>query len=338
MYKVIVKAFGDAEQLQIVELPDPTPAAGTNQVVVRLTSIGMNHADLMTRRGEYKVISGDPPFTPGLEGGGYIQAIGNAVKDRHIGQRVVLSLDALQPARGKEGTYQSHYLTTADKTIPAPDEIPDELLGAIWLPYLTAWGCLVWKQGLQPGQIVLLPAASSSVAIAASQVVKHYGGIAIGTTTSPDKVEKLQTMPAALYEHLVVTRTREWWRDIKQLTSGRGPDVIFDPIAAGEFLNTEIRLLANQGTIWVYGLLGKADVVDVTPLIRKTASIRGWVFNELAAAQPEQLQAAYEHVLACLVSGVYRLPIAGTFPLRKVRYAHEEMEKGRHIGKLILIP
>lgn len=339
MYKVIVKAFGGTEQLQIVELPDPVPVPDSNQIVVKLTSIGMNHGDLMARRGEYKLLSGRSPFTPGLEGGGYIQAIGSAVNDRHIGQRVILSLDAPKRSnRSLEGTYQSHYLTTADKTIPAPDSIADELLGAIWMPYLAAWGCLVWKQQIQPGQVVLLPAASSSVAIAASQVVRHYGGAAIGTTSSPDKLELLLNMPEADYEHLVVTEDPTWWRKIKQLTGGKGPNLIFDPIAAGEFLNREIQSLAEGGTIWIYGLLGHPDVVDITPLIRKRAAIRGWHLNELGTAEPELIQSAYQHVLDLLANGKYKLPVAKTFSLRDVRQAHEEMEKAQHIGKLILIP
>lgn len=338
MYKVVVKAFGGPEQLQILELPDLIPAPNSNQVVIRLTSIGMNHADLMARKGEYKLVSGNPPFTPGLEGGGYIEAIGDAVSNRFVGQRVILSPDAPQVTRRSEGTYQSHYLTTTDKTIPVPDAIPDQLLGAIWLPYLTAWGCLIWKQCLKPSQIVLLPGASSSVAIAASQVVKHYGGVAIGTTTSAEKLEKLRSMPEAQYDHLVLTSDPQWSKEIRKLTSGKGPNIIFDPIASGEFLNTEISLLANEGTIWIYGLLGTLGVVDVTPLIRKRAAIRGWVLNELGIAEPENIQSAYKHVLDSLACGIYQIPIATLFSLQNVRQAHEEMEKGKHIGKLILIP
>lgn len=339
MYKVVVKAFGGVEQLQIVELPDPVPAPESNQVVVKLTSIGMNHADLMARRGEYKLLSGRSPFTPGLEGGGYIQAIGSAVSDRHIGQRVILSLDAPERSNGRlEGTYQSHYLTTAPRTIPVPSNIADELLGAIWIPYLTAWGCLVWKQQIQPGQIVLLPAASSSVAIAASQIVRYYGGLAIGTTTSPHKLELLHNLLEADYEHLIVTRNSKWGKQVKKVTNGKGPNIIFDPVAAGEFLNTEIQILAEKGTIWIYGLLEQPNVVDVTPLIRKHGAIRGWHINELGTAEPELIQSAYQDVLDLLATGKYKLPVASTFSLQDVRKAHEEMEKGQHIGKLILIP
>ncbi len=235
-----------------------------------------------------------------------------------------------------KGTYTSHYLVTANKTVPVPDEIPDELLGALWLPYLTAWGCLIWKQQLKPGQIVLIPAASSSVAIAASQIVKHYGGIAIGTTTSPDKVEKLQAMPEARFDHLILTSDPQWWRKVKRITAAKGVDFCFDPVAAGEFLDREIRLLANGGTIWVYGLLGKPDVVDVSPLIRKGGAIRGWLLNELSGSDREE--EAYQHILEGIAEGTYKLPVAATYSLRDVAIATEEMERGKQIGKMILIP
>jgi len=334
MYRVVVKAFGGVEQLAIAEAPDPTPTA--QEVVVRLTSIGMNHAELMARRGEYRLVSGNPPFTPGLEGGGEIVAVGAAVRDRAVGQRVSLALDAPASRGLGQGTYQSHYQVEAAKTIPVPDGVPDEVLGALWLPFLTAWGCLVWKQALKPGQRVLIPAASSSVAIAASQVVKQYGGMAIGTTTRPEKVAQLAALPAAQFDHLIVTREPNWWREAKKRVQGKGYDVIFDPVAAGAFLNQEIRLLAQHGTLWVYGLLGQVDVVDVTPLIRKMASLRGWLLNEIVGSPVEQT--AYRHVLDRIADGTYQLPIAGTFPLREIQRAQAAMETGQHIGKLVLIP
>ncbi|HEY9736731.1 MAG TPA: zinc-binding dehydrogenase, partial [Trichocoleus sp.] len=110
----------------------------------------------------------------------------------------------------------------------------------------------------------------------------------------------------------------------------------FDPVAAGDFLNTEIRLLAQGGTLWVYGLLGQPDVVNVHPLIRKMASLRGWLLNQLSGSAVEQ--EAYEHVLQRIANGTYVLPIAERFSLRDVRQAQAVMEQGQHIGKLILIP
>ena len=151
---------------------------------MQVTSIGMNHAELMARRGEYRLTSGDPPFTPGLEAGGIIDALGEGVTAPQIGQRVVVGVDAPRLGSAGGGTYRSQYICNADQAVPAPDALSDDQLGAIWLAYLTAWGCLVGEQNIQPGDIVAMPAASSSVALAAAQIVKNHGGIAIGLTSS----------------------------------------------------------------------------------------------------------------------------------------------------------
>ena len=340
LQKIVVNAFGGPERLECRSVTPLVPAQG--EVVVDLKCVGLNQADLMARRGEYRLSSGDPPFTPGIEGGGLISALGVGVENRHIGQRVMLTIGA--PAG--RGTYRSQFLALAEETIPVPDGISDELLGSLWLPFLTAWGALVWRQDVQPGQVVMLPAASSSVAIAASQIAKQHGCITIGTTSSPDKLQRLASLETAQYDHLVVTERTDpkkdnkiakcpWWRTVKQITQGKGVDVIFDPIAAGDFLQTEIRLLASGGTIWVYGLLGKTGIVDVSPLIRKDAAIRGWLLNHLAGTAAEQT--GYQHILEQVNLGNYRLPIAGKFSLDQVREAHAEMALGRHIGKYIFV-
>lgn len=342
MKQVIVERFGGVEELQIKDYPTPEPGPG--QVRIRLTSIGMNHAELMARKGEYRLSSGDPPFTPGLEGGGIIEAAGDGVPPTAIGQRVILKADAPRPTSGGPGgTYRTHYVTELSNTLQAPDNLPDEQLGILWLPYLTAWGCLAWKQQLKPGQYVAIPAATSSVGIAAAQVTRQLGGIPIGLTTSQAKAEVLRGLPENDFEEIITThqpeRTmRRWQRDLKSLTNGHGVDVFFDPVASGEYLNMEIRSLAMHGTIWVYGLLGEIGPVDVTPLIRLHGSIRGWVLGELLQEGGDAVEQGYREILDGVAQGRYRMHIGGTYPLDDVQRAHTEMEKGAHIGKLVLIP
>lgn len=347
MKRAIVERFGSPEVLEIVEEPDPEPGKG--EVRVRLTSIGLNHADLMARRGEYRLYSGDPPFTPGLEGGGIIDATGEGVDPSRVGERVILSADAprrRRPQRGQSsvtGTYRSIYIVPDKMALRAPDAIPDPVLGAIWLSFLTAWGCLVWKQQLQPGQVVGIPAASSSAGIAAGQVVKRAGAIPIGLTTSAHKAESLREMPESDFTHVVVTSATDgkpvaWHKTLLELTNNRGVDVFFDPVAAGHYLDLEIRSLARKGTIWIYGLLGKPGVADLTPLIRKHASIRGWLLGELVAEGGDALARGESDILDGFRDGVFRLRLAGTYPLDEVRRAHTDMEAGKHIGKLVLVP
>lgn len=340
MRRLIVREFGSTNRLVSETVPDPVPTPGTREIVVRLTSIGMNHADLLTRKGYYKLASGEPPFVPGLEGGGYVHSVAEGVTERKAGQRVILGLNAPTRPLGLTGTYQTHYLTTVEKTVLAPDGIPDELLGVYWQPYITPWGCIVWKAPIKPGSSVLLSAASSSVALAASQVFKNlYSCRVFATTTSEEKLEKLRSMPEAQFDHVFFMDEKlEWARQIKDLTARKGVDVVFTSVTSGEFMDASIQLLARNGVVWLYGLLGHPGIVNLRPLIRKSASVRGWGLTELILGDNEGLNRAYDHVLKAVQSGIYKLPIGGIFSLEDAQRAQEEMEKGQHIGKFVLVP
>jgi NADPH:quinone reductase-like Zn-dependent oxidoreductase len=134
MQEVIVEKFGGPEMLKVRDVQTPDPGEG--EVRVAITSIGMNHAEIMMREGKYKIASGDPPFVPGLEAGGIIDAIGKGVSGLKVGQRVLLGVDAPRNSSSVTpgGTYRSHYVCKAAQAVPAPDAIPDDQLGAIWLP------------------------------------------------------------------------------------------------------------------------------------------------------------------------------------------------------------
>ncbi|NBC10812.1 MAG: zinc-binding dehydrogenase [Planctomycetes bacterium] len=346
MRYVQVESFGDPEQLKLLDAPTPDPARG--QVRVKLTSIGLNRADLMGRAGNYKASTGEPPYTPGLEGGGVIEAVGEGVDPTRVGQRVTLAPNVPRGVDGPHGgTYRTHLCLDATFALRAPDAIPDEQLGTLWLPYLTAWGCLVWKANLQPGQIVGLPAASSSVGLAAAQVVKHHGGVTVGLTSSPEKIDAIRAIEQHSFDHLVVTHQndaegerfdRPWHRDVKQLTDGHGIDVFFDPVAAGTYLSTEIRSLARGGVIYLYGLLGGSGVVDLQPLIIRRGRIDTFLLYELTGAGDDAWRAGCDAVFAGFANGAYRQRIAGRYALDDVPRAHAEMAKNQHIGKLVLVP
>ena len=345
MQQVKVYEFGPPGNLVLEDVPTPEPGPG--QVRVRLTSIGMNYAELMGRQGYYRASTGDPPFTPGIEGGGVVDAVGRGVDASRIGQRVTLGPDVPRGVAGPQGgTYRSHVVVNAATALPAPERIPDDQLGAVILPYFTAWGCLVHHHGIKPGDIVGIPAASSSVGLAAAQVVKHFGAVPIGLTSSPQKVDAIRALDTNAFEHLVVTHDRNndqrvmrpWHSDIKRITDGHGVDVFFDPVAAGEYLSTEIRCLATGGTIYIYGLLGEPGPVDMSYMLIKQATMRGWMLYELVTAGESVWRPITEAIFDAFRSGVFRQQLAATFRLGEVQKAHEQMERGEHIGKLVLIP
>ncbi|MCC5829607.1 MAG: zinc-binding dehydrogenase [Phycisphaeraceae bacterium] len=351
--QVVIPAFGGVEVLEFHRVEPAEPPPG--QVRVRLTSIGMNHADLMARRGHYKLSSGPTPFTPGLEGGGIVDRVGDGVTRWKVGDRVLLDValprlgGPRQPGgqlAGMEGTYRTHYFCDEDSCLPAPANLPDEQLGCVWLAYLTAWGCLVWKHGLDAGGTVTacFPAASSPVAMAGAQLLKalNPANVVIGLTRSPEKRQKLSECPEAPYDHLLVTRRdgedEPWHREVRKITDGRGVDIFFDPVAAGSLLNSEIVSLAEHGTIYIYGLLGKPAAVDLTPLIRKHAAIRGWALSELTASGPEAYLPGCRTILDGLADGRFKIRMDRTFSLREARQAQAWMEQATHLGKLALIP
>ena len=115
-------------------------------------------------------------------------------------------------------------------------------------------------------------------------------------------------------------------------------DVFFDPVASGAYLDTEVKSLAQFGSVWVYGLLGTPGPVDVTPLIRKHAKVAGWAMAELVAAGESAWRPGCAAILDGFADGSYRQHVGGSFALGEVRAAHEEMERGRHVGKLVLRP
>ena len=341
MKRIVVQQFGGPEELTI-ETTD-TPEPGPSEVRVRTTSIGLNHAELMARNGAYRLLSGEPPFVPGLEAGGIIETIGDQVTDWQPGQRVILSPRAPRlPGNVTPGTYRTHCIVPADQILELPDAVPDEQAGALWLAYFTAWGCLVHRQQISEWQWVALPAASSSVALAAAQIVKARGGITVGLTSSPDKVEKLNALETARYDHLIVTHepdrsVKKWHREIRDLTEGRGIDVFFDPVAAGPYLSSEVKSLATHGTLWIYGLLGGTGEVDLTPLIRKRAAIRGYVNDDLLE-DDQCWRAGCAQLLEGFADGTYQQAIGGRFAFDDVQQAHRAMEQAGHIGKLVLLP
>lgn len=346
MQKIVVKQFGGPEVLELEESPTPEPGPG--QVLVKLTSIGMNHADLMGRRGEYKASTGEAPYVPGIEGGGVIEAVGAGVDAGRLGQRVSLGPNVPRGVHGPDGgTYRSHMVVDADVALPAPDAIADEQLGTLWLAYLTAWGCLAWKADLQPGAIVGIPAASSSVGLAAAQVVKHLGGTTIGLTSSPDKIDAIRALDNHGFDHLLVTHDRDpagnrtmrpWHREIKNLTEGHGVDVFFDPVASGGYLSTEVRCLAQGGRIYIYGLMGDPGAVDLSPMIIRQASLYGWVLYEIVSAGEAVWRPACEAIFAGFASGVFSQAIAGHYRLEDSQEAHVAMQSAKHVGKLVLMP
>lgn len=319
---------GDPSILTIAEEPSRPPGPG--EVQLRITSVGLNRADANYRAGEY-LLRSPGESRSGFEGAGIVEAVGDNVGLRP-GARVGLlpsSFDVVQ-----EGAAAETVTVPARACIPTPSSIDDRDAGAIWIQYLTAWGALVDIATVGPGDWVIVPAASSSVGIAAIQLSRARGARVIATTTSTSKVQALEHIAP---DAIIDTRREPYVERVMELTGNAGARVVFDPIF-GPIVNDHIRACCPEAIVFVHGVL------DFTPLelraggmLRKQIRLQGYTFGPLLA-DPERRERAISGITGHLERGDFAPIIDSYFPLSRIQDAHRHLESNRQIGKIVILP
>lgn len=317
---------GGPGKLKLEEAAPRQP--GENEVKLRVQATGLNRAESMYMRGQYF----EQPQLPsriGYEAAGVIEAVGPGVDPGLVGRRV-----ATIP-----GYSQSQYGVLGEEAVvPASSlgEYPEKLSPAegasIWMQYLTAWGALVHYGNVAKGDFVILPAASSSVGLAAIQIVKDAGATAIAATRTGKKRKELLALGA---DHVIATEEEDLPARINEMTGGRGARVIFDPVA-GPYVETLAEAAAPGGIIFLYGGLSMQPTPFPTrAAMRKALSLRGYSLMEFRA-DPVLLQQARRYVYERLADGRFRPKIAKTFPFAQFREAYEYLESNQQVGKVVI--
>jgi NADPH:quinone reductase-like Zn-dependent oxidoreductase len=203
---------------------------------------------------------------------------------------------------------------------------------SVWMQYLTAYGALVTFGALKRGDFVLITAASSSVGIAAIEIVNAEGAIPIATTRKSDKRSELLSLGAA---HVIVTEEEDLVQKVGQITGGQGARLIFDPIA-GPGVEKLAEAAAFEGIIFEYGALS----MEPTPFplmsaLPKGLTIRGYTLMELHR-DPQLLKTAKQYVFDRLKDGRFHPKIAKTFPLAQSVEAYQYLESNQQVGKVII--
>jgi NADPH:quinone reductase-like Zn-dependent oxidoreductase len=318
--------LGGPEKLKIEDAPTQEPKE--NEVRLRVQATGLNRAELLYMAGQYF----EQPTLPsriGYEAAGVVEAVGPGVDKNLVGKKVatvpgysmndygVLGEEAVVPARSL-GEY--------------PEKLSPVEGAAIWMQYLTAWGALVHLGKVTGGDFVLLPAASSSVGLAAIQIVKDAGGIAIAATRTAKKKRELLELGA---DHVIVTDEEDLPARVKEITGGKGARVIFDPVA-GPFVEKLAEAAAPGGIIFEYGGLSMQPTPFPTrAAMTKGISLRGYSLMEFRA-EPGIVDGAKKYVYERLADGRFRLKIAKTFPLAQYREAYEYLESNAQVGKVVI--
>lgn len=328
----MMRSFGPPDVLELIEAEIPTPKP--HEVLVRVTSIGMNRSDVDCRRGIYPVKPRLPSGIGWEAGGIVVQADKDSIFK--AGDRVS-SLPCSKFVDVTDyGRTADYFVANADWLTKTPDSVSDRNAGAIWINYLTAYGALVDVGKLERGETVVISAASGATGIAAMQIAKLTGARIIATTRSGDKCDRLL---AAGADHVVHTRTEDYIGRVLALTGGRGADFIFDPIT-GPFVARHLEAARRNGRVLIYGVLTYPEFASFDPdvLINKHITLRGYTVDDPYLTDRSALNGAIRVISGHFNEGRLRPVICRRFSLEQVIEAHEFSESGRQFGKILINP
>ena len=218
----------------------------------------------------------------------------------------------------------------ADVLAAVPESLSSVEGAAVWMQYCTAYGALVPFSKVALGDFVIITAASSSVGLAAIQIVKAQGGIAIATTRTAAKRDQLLALGA---DHVIVTDEEDLVARVKSITDGRGARVVFDPVG-GDFIQTLAQATANGGTIFLYGMLSGQPTPFPMAAFGRRISMFGYTFNELRGTPDWETMKQY--IYRHLEDGSFKPEIARTFPFEQTVEAYKYLESNEQIGKVVV--
>jgi NADPH:quinone reductase-like Zn-dependent oxidoreductase len=324
--KVLFHETGGPEVLKIEDVAVPEPKAG--EVRIQVKAIGLNRAESMYRSGAYLI---EPKFPAqlGYEAAGIVESVGPEVTDFAPGDAV-----SVIPAFNLHdyGLYGELVLAPTRAVVKHPASLSWNEAAAVWMAYVTVWGALIDIAQLGKGDVVLVPAASSSVGLAAIQVALSVGAVPVALTRTSAKAEELKKAGAA---HVIATEEQDLVAEVQRITDGKGARVVFDPVG-GQTFTKLAQATAERGIIFIYGALSP----DPTPLplievLGKSLTIRGYVLFEIAP-DDAKLAKAKKFVLDGLNSGALRPQIAKLFPFDQIVEAHRYLESNVQIGKVVV--
>ncbi len=316
--------IGDPSVFRLDEVPDPKPRAG--EVLLRVRAVGVNFADTRFRRGEYFVRPQFPQIC-GMEAAGEVIALGADVTGLTVGDRVM--------ALG-ENAYAEQMTARADLCFPMPAELSFVDAAALPVQGLTAHHTLALHGRLTSGESVLVHAAAGGVGSLAIQLARRLGATkVIGSAGSPEKRALVKEFGA---DACVDYRRPEWVQEVRELTGGKGVDVILEMVGGTDAYKRNLACLAPLGRMIVYGAANGETRGQVEPigLMTKNHAVIGYYLTPLLRRR-ELCAPPLASLSAAVVSGALRVHIGRTAPLAEAADLHQDLEARRTSGKLVLL-
>jgi len=323
---VLFHETGDARVLKIENVTMPEPAQ--DQLRIKVQAIGLNRAEVMFRNGAY-LEAPQFPSRLGYEAAGIVEAVGDNVSGFKVGDKV-----STVPAfsMGQFGVYGEHAVVPVAAVVKAPNNFSPQQAAAIWMQYLTAYGALIHYGQLQKEQHVLITAASSSVGMAAIQIAKSLGAIVIATSRGQAKRDTLIEHGA---DYVIQTDCQNLLTEVMDVTSGKGVELVFDPIG-GPIVNELAEAAAQNGRIIEYGALDS----EATPFPLFTALAKGLIIQGYTVFEISQdkgrLNNAKQFLLPLFESNKLIPVIDKEFNFEDIQLSHEYMESNQQVGKIIV--
>lgn len=342
MRAVQLQAHGGPEQLELVDLPMPQPAAG--EVLLRVLAVSVNHLDLWIRRGMpgFKVAF---PLIPGCDGTAEVVELGADVSSLSVGMHVLLEPgfnagDSVERAAGQEHLAEDYVIRgehcdgfdvefvciPADRCTPMPAGLDPIRTAAAPLVFMTAWGMLHERARVKAGETVLVIGGTSGVGSAAIQLAKRAGARVLTTAGNAQKRSLAVELGA---DEAVDHGDADWPKHIKAMTDGRGVDVVIEHVGPATWKGSMRSLARNGRLVTCGGTTGPKVSVLLPHLFVKNLSLMGSTMGP---------RSAYPDILAGLADGSLRPVVDRVLPMSEVREAHRLLEERQVSGKLILIP
>ena len=317
---------GGPEVLEFVEVKAPAP--GANEVRIKVKAIGINRAEAMWRVDDY-IEPVKFPAGLGYEAAGIFDAVGKDVSGFAVGDdvNVIPSFSMNDYA-----TYGEVILVPGYAVVRQPKDLSFTEAASVWMMFVTAYGALIEDAKVTKGDFVLIPAASSSVGLAAIQIANYAGATTVALTRTSTKKQRLLDAGAA---HVIATEEVDLVGEVMRITNGQGARVAFDAVGGPDFPKL-ISALAFGGIIYIYGLLGTGVTpLPVLEMIAKVTTIKAHSIS-LTSGDETRRKAAIEFVTKGLQTGELKPVIDRIFTFDEMADVHRYLEQNGQFGKIVV--
>jgi putative PIG3 family NAD(P)H quinone oxidoreductase len=322
MRAVAISSPGSPGVLRIEDRPTPQP--GPQDILVRVQAAGVNRPDIMQRLGRYPPPPGAPDI-PGLEVAGVVERIGQSVTRWQPGDRICALVAG--------GGYAEYCAVPEPQALPIPRSMDAIRAAAVPETYFTVWTNLFQRARLAAGEHVLIHGGTSGIGTTAIQLARAFDAIPIATAGSDEKCRACERLGATAINY----QTTDFVQAVRDLTSGRGVDVVLD-IIGGDYLARNLECLAIDGRIAQIGLQGGTKTeINLAMLMQRRATLTGSTLRPRTVAEKGAIARDLEaRVWPLLAAGQVAPQVHSVFPLDRAADAHRALESGLVIGKVVL--